>query len=363
MNGVPMFSVFRVVTRARAVIAVTAAIGVLVALVALVGTGLGSGADPRSRVRFAAGWPPVAPAADLAWWEPVPGEPIGLTIDDGDVAVAALDEVRLVDGTTGRTRWTAAVPGVRRYRPALGADRVAATTETELVVLDRDDGARVATVAFPGPGPAAVLASAGPGGVVVAGSETGRISAVDARDGVLQWSAAYPGMVTVAPRGDATTVVAAWHGGPDAMLRAFDVRTGVVRWQVPLGPVAGPPLLVGDAVVVASGAGIHAAVVQSLDLATGRSRRVMPLAGWWEEEIDGTADPSTVYLLDGMGTVVALDPASGALRWRRETDRPLTGSSLTCTNAAHMASDLRLLLASSRDGSPRFRTSRGLSAD
>jgi len=319
--------------RSRVLVAFVAA--GFVALLALVaGLGLGADGDHGLRVRFAPNPPPAAPAADLAWWEPVHGEPLGVAVDGDDVAVDALDEVRLVDGATGRTRWKATVPGVRRYRPAVGGDRVAATSETELVVLDRADGARIAAVPYAGPGPAAILPAAGPGGVVIAGSEAGQVVAVDARDGAVLWSVSYPGMVTVAPRGDATTVVASWHEGPGATLRAFDPTTGALRWEAPLGLVAGPPVLSGDAVIVADGEGIHSAFVRSLDLATGRPRWQVPLPGWWEDEIEAAVGPGTVYLLDGMGTVVALDPATGTVRWRQETGRPLVDARLTLTPGA-----------------------------
>ena len=337
--------------RSRAVVAL-GAVGVAALLVLVAVVGIGSGGDPRVRVRFLPHPPPAAPSADLAWWEPVHGEPLGVAVDGDDVAAAALDEVRLVDGATGRTRWKASVPGVRRYRPALGLGRVAATSETELVLLDRADGSRIATVPFAGPGPAAVLASAGPGGVVVAGSEAGQVIAVDARDGAVRWSATYPGEVTVAPRGDATTVVASWHEGSAATLRAFDATTGTLRWETPLGRVAGPPALVGDAVVVAHGEGIHSAVVRSLDLATGQARWQVPLPGWWDGGIEAAIGAGTVYLLDGMGTVVALDPATGTVRWRQETGRPLVVARLALTPGAVVFAsyDSELMVLDRADG-------------
>lgn len=346
--------VFRFATRTRVRVALVA----IVAVVVLAGAGVigrGSGGDPPSRVRFLAAPPPAAPASNLLWWEPVNGEPLGVAVDGDDVAADALDEVRLIDAATGRTRWTAPVAGVRDYRPALGGNRVAATTETALVLLDRADGARIAAVAYPGPGPAAVFADAGSGGVVIAASETGQVVAIDARNGAPLWSSWYPGTVTVAPRGDATTVVMSWHGGPGTVLRAFDTATGEPRWEAPLAPRAGAPLLAENAVLVAYG-DVHSSLVRAFDLATGRVLWQQVLSGWWEDELEGAVDATTAYLVDGMGTVFALDRATGSVRWRQETGRSLWESRLVLTpgSVVFASDDDELMVLDRADGRLRL---------
>jgi outer membrane protein assembly factor BamB len=323
--------------RFRAVPVLISGIALLlaVAVVALVAGRPGGGAaELPSAIRFLPHPAPAGPADDLTWWVPVHGEPLGVAVDGSDVAAAALDEVRLIDRVSGRVRWKAQVAGVRRYRPALGGDRVAATSETDLVLLARADGARVATVPFAGPGPAAVLPATTGGSLVVAGSETGLLLAVDGGDGALRWSVSFPGEVTVAPGGDASTVVASWHDGAGATLRVLDGGTGTVRWETVVGPVAAPPVLVPGAVLVAGGEGIHTSTVRALDLGTGAPRWQIPLPGWWDDELEAAVDPSTAYLLDGMGTVVALDPATGRVRWRRETDRPLVDGRVVLTEGS-----------------------------
>ena len=284
------------------------------------GPGAGSGSrptDPRS----------PGPVTDAAWWAPVAGEPLGLAADGPDVAVAALDEVRLLGADDGRLRWRAAVPGVRRYRPALAGDRVAATGERALVVLDRSDGAAVGTVPFAGPGPVALLPDGAGSLLAVAGSETGAVLAVGA-DGRVRWSAAVPGAVMAAPVGADGTVVVAGHGRDAVVVRALAAPTGVPVWERVVGPVAGAPLVVGDTVVLAHGPGIHGAAAVGLDLRTGAERWRVPLPGWWDGGVEGVAGPDAVHLLDGMGTVVALDPVAGTVRWRTETGRPLVGGRL-----------------------------------
>jgi outer membrane protein assembly factor BamB len=276
--------------------------------------------------------PPVAgPSPSLTWWTPVHGEPLGVAVEGTDVVAAALDEVRLLEGERGRTRWKATFPGVRRYRPALGAERVAATSETELLVLDRADGARVAVVPFAGPGPAAVLAGRDGRPVVVAGSETGALLTVDGDTGSTLWSAAFPGQVTVAPQGDAGLVVASWNDAWGATLRAFDLASGAPRWEVRLGVMAGAPALGSGTVLVPDGEGIHAARIRALDLRTGQDRWQTPLSGWFDDELEPAVDETTGYILDGMGSVVALDLATGAVRWRQDTGRPLVDGRVVLT--------------------------------
>ena len=315
----------------------TRTIALLVGVAVLLGVGallVARRPDDRgaAAVRFLpAGPAPRGPADTVDWWSPVHGEPLGVAVDGPDVAASALDEVRLLDGTSGRTQWKAAFPGVRRYRPALGADRVAATSETELALFDRADGARVATVPFAGPGPAAVLPAPGVGPLVVAGSETGAVVAVDAASGAVLWSANNPGAVTVAPRGAAGTVVMSWHDDTGATVRAFDARTGTLRWEVPAGVMAGPPTLASGTVIFTAGEGVHVARVRALDLLTGQLRWETPLDGWWDDELEPAVDPTTAYLLDGMGTVVALDLQTGAARWRQETGRPLVDGRVVLT--------------------------------
>lgn len=305
----------------RAVLVVVL-VGVLTGTVTACGGGSsGSGPDRRpARIPRAA---PPGPAADLAWWSPVNGEPLGLAVDGDAVAVAALDEVRLLGVPDGRLRWRAAVPGVRRYRPAVAGDRVVATGERMLTLLDRRDGATVATVPVAGPGPVALLPDGAGALVAVAASESGAVVGVDATDGRVRWAADHPGSVMAAPVGAGGTGIVAWPGRTGGTVRAFAVATGAVRWERPVGPVVGAPLVHGDTVVLVEGPGVHGAVAVGLDLRTGAEGWRTPLPGWWDGAVEGVVGPDGVWLLDGMGTVVALDPASGRVRWRQETGRPL----------------------------------------
>jgi outer membrane protein assembly factor BamB len=318
--------------RGRRLRVLAATLALVAVAAAVVGVVVGGRDDDGVGLRLLpTGSSPAGPAESVAWWSPVRGEPLGVAVADDDVAVTALDEVRLLDAADGRIRWKAEFPGVRRYRPAVGADRVAATSETELLVLDRATGRRIAAVPFDGPGPAAVVAG-GPGrAVVVAGSEDGGFLAVDAATGDRLWSVAHPGQVTVAPRGDAGVVVASWHDHSGATLRAFDATSGRLRWETVLGPMAGAPLLVSGIVVVTDGEGIHTAFVRALELGDGLERWRVPLPGWWDDELEAAAEPPSAYLLDGLGTVVALDLRSGELQWRRETGRPLVSGRVALT--------------------------------
>jgi outer membrane protein assembly factor BamB len=125
--------------------------------------------------------------------------------------------------------------------------------------------------------------------------------------------------------------VVSWHDGTGATVRAFDARTGTLRWETPAGVMGSAPVLAPGTVLFAEGEGVHAARVRALDLRTGQERWQVPLAGWWDDELEAAVDPTTAYLLDGMGTVVALDLETGAVRWRRETGRPLVDGRVVLT--------------------------------
>ena len=247
------------------------------------------------------------------------------------------------------------LPGVRRYRPAVGAAHVAATSETELLVLDRADGRRVAIAPFPGPGPAAVVADRAGRPLVAAGSESGGLIVVDPGTGATAWSVTYPGQVTVAPSSEAGSLVASWHDHAGAVVRAFDAATGALRWELPLGPMSGAPILVPGAVVVPDGTGVHAARVRAVDVVTGRDRWQTPLDGWFDDEIESAVGGDTVYVLDGMGSVTALDVATGAPRWRQDTGRiVLDGPAvLTATSVVFASYDHELLALDRASGRVR----------
>lgn len=335
MNPVPARASRRV-RRGRLVLAVVAvsACAVTVSLAPhAVERVLGGDPDP-STVRLAPVRPVrPGPANQIQWWTPVRGEPLGIAVDGTDVAAAALDEVRLLDGTDGSTRWKARFTGIRRYRPAIAGDRIAATSEAELALFDRSDGRRIATVPFDGPGPCAFLP--GPSGpLAVAGSESGALLAVDAASGASRWSVQYPGSVTIAPKSQGGVAIASWHRDDGATVRALDLADGSLRWQVDLGPVSGAVGVGAGLVFVVGGAGVHSAVVRGLDPTTGGATWTTPLPGWFDDELDPAVDGSTVYLVDGIGTVFALDAATGALRWRQETGRTVTDRGVVVTGGA-----------------------------
>ena len=168
----------------------------------------------------------------------------------------------------------------------------------------------------------------------------------------VRWSVSHPGEIAVAPRGAGGTVVSAWRDGPATTLRAFDALTGGLRWEAPLGAVAGVPVVSDDTVVVAHGDSIHTAVARGLALTTGVERWRTPLPGWWDGAVEPASGDGVVYLLDGMGTVVALDAATGRIGWRRETGRPLVdGRVALAPEAVVFASyDDELLVVDRTDG-------------
>ncbi|MBM3659164.1 MAG: hypothetical protein FJW95_06630, partial [Actinobacteria bacterium] len=188
--------------------------------------------------------------------------------------------------------------------------------------------------------------------VALAGSETGQLLVVDAADGAVRWAVDHPGEIATAPRLAGGNVLGVWRGSDGSILRAVDVETGALRWETSLGAIAGAPAVVDGTVVVVHGERIHGAAAHGLDAATGAERWQTPLAGWWDAALEPVVGGGTVYLLDGMGTVVALDPTTGAVSWRSETGRPLVGGRLAISpDAVVFASyDDELMVLDRADG-------------
>jgi alcohol dehydrogenase (cytochrome c) len=203
-------------------------------------------------------------------------------------------------------------------------------------------------------------------GVLFVTTPANSVLAIDAESGVVRWSR---DRITGEPlslccgwvnRGLAILDSTLFLATLDARMVALDARTGVVRWDV---PVADPgkgfsftsaPLAVGDMVVIGSAGGEFAArgFITALDAATGAVRwrfETIPGEGepgnetWsgdsWKSGggpswLTGSYDPALGLLYLGIGnpnpdfngearlgdnlytnSVVALDAATGALRW------------------------------------------------
>lgn len=115
-------------------------------------------------------------------------------------------------------------------------------------------------------------------------------------------------------------------GSSDGMLYALDADTGALRWRFDAGaPIASSPAVAGGVVLVGSRDG----VLHGVSTATGRSLwRLqtgpdLPLAwapgGWDYLQSSPALADGTAYWGSGDGHVLAVDPQTGAERWRFRT--------------------------------------------
>ena len=310
---------------------------VLVAGVAVSVLGLGSqsGAEPGVLVPHAPRTMPAPDAPAVNWSTPVRGEPMAVMAIGAEVVATALGEVRMLDGASGSTRWRTRVDGLSRARPAVSATTVAVTTDVEVLMLDRATGQVRATARVDAPAAPTIAANSAtttPGGeLVIVASESGAISAVDSTSGDPRWSAQYAGSVPLAAVVDRGLVIATWHGPTSTVLRALDVGTGVERWRREVGARSSAPLAAEGLVLVQAGAGVTDAHAQAFDLLTGAERWRTAAPGYAERLVRPATDGTTAYVLDGAGTVTALDLRTGAVRWQQATGASIIDSPLVVT--------------------------------
>jgi outer membrane protein assembly factor BamB len=250
---------------------------------------------------------------------------------------------RALDAATGQERWRAPLGG-----GATGAAVVGTTVLTggdALVARDTATGDERWRL-----GPAmAVTAPVACGELAYAGGARG-VFAIEVATGAERWRfLTGTAMGAPAASGDAVAV----RSG-DGVLYVLDAATGRERWSVGTG--GGPlPVLAGGAVVVGAERGAlggRHGTLTVFDLGAGGERwRVELSAG-----VTGAPTPSgplatpalageTVYLaagsggpVDGSGSLVALDAATGAVRWRHVLPHVLVSPPVVANGVAYVSS-------------------------
>jgi len=261
---------------------------------------------------------PAAPDPEVRWSNPVRGEPDGVTVSGSDVATVEFDEVRLLDLATGAATWRVSLPGLARARAVFAADRVIVATRDEVVILDRATGHRVGAVPF-AEAEHLVLTQAAGRDVVVATNLDGAIAGVDVAAGASLWSRSYGGSVVDRPAADGGLVVASWDLGTDTAMRVLSAASGEVVWDLALGAASAPPALAGGRVFVAAGESDGEAVFVAFDAATSRPLWSGEFPAPWDQSAAPVVAGDTIYLLDRVGTVTAVDVVSGQPRWQTHT--------------------------------------------
>ncbi|HSI31765.1 MAG TPA: PQQ-binding-like beta-propeller repeat protein, partial [Miltoncostaeaceae bacterium] len=145
-------------------------------------------------------------------------------------------------------------------------------------------------------------------GLVVFGTNSGRVYALHADDGELAWARRQKGEIASTPAIDGGSV---YVSSMDGTLTAYGAGAGVPLWSFSTdgSPIESSPLVADGLVYVGTWAGgLHA-----VDAATGEQR--------WRyqapDDIKGSAALANGLIVVGdySGNVHALDPATGAERW------------------------------------------------
>jgi outer membrane protein assembly factor BamB len=144
-------------------------------------------------------------------------------------------------------------------------------------------------------------------GLVVFGTNSGRVFALDADTGDVRWARRQKGEIAATP---AITQDAVYVASMDGVLSAYGLA-GTHRWDFSTSgsPIESSPLVVDGLVYV----GAHDGRLRAVDAQTGKERWSFQASG----DIKGSAALANgaIVVGDYAGNVHALDPRSGAVRW------------------------------------------------
>lgn len=265
-------------------------------------------------------------------------------VAEGRVHVLSYDgRVHTLDATSGEPLWTFATGGERRFE-ARGLHGTQPRTQT---IADPYD------VFLSSPAVA--------GGMVYVGSSDGHLYALDAASGALRWKQRTGDVVHASPAvADGVAVVGSWDGA----LYAFDAASGEPRWRVQTGldPLMHNQQGFQSSAAIADGmvlVGCRDAHVYAFELSTGRERWRHPTGASWVVGSPAVADGVVYANTSDSSLVLALDAATGQIRWQRRLaaymfSSPLVAGSVLLTGVL----DGTLLALDLATGDPlwRFRT-------
>ncbi|WP_199828511.1 serine/threonine-protein kinase [Streptomyces sp. WM6372] len=307
--------------------------------------------------------PSPAAGPDSGRWRPwrfrMSNEVWGTPTVAGDLLYVTSFEVHALDVASGRRQFKTRDVA---WSMAVADGRIHASDGPSLYALDAGDGSerwRLNTDAW-------VYALRADRGTVVTATRGGGVQGWEASNGQKLWE-------LTGAQSDFETPEAApvLHEGTvyvwqDARLRALDARSGREAWSYPVGdaascgnvPVRVTPAPDGN-VYIAAGTR-----VLSVDRASGRVR--------WHFEAPAVflAAPAFapgaavtgggVYLADYLGTVYALDAATGTDRWRIATEpRPSSDPVLVANGNVHLGSGSALYTLDAVTGTPKWRFAAG----
>jgi outer membrane protein assembly factor BamB len=289
---------------------------------------LGAPSRPRSRraVRPVASRPAVHPIP-VRWGVDRLADPTALLVDGADAFVVEPYAVSSIGVADGDTRWRVDVEDAEPF-VAADADTVLVGAVDGFEALDRTTGASGWRVTIDDPddrGRTVGLVGTPSGTVAVLTTEHGGVVGVDATTGATQWSATVDG----SPRGRLVTdggtglVALEMDHGARVELHVLDGATGAERWATALGVMTGLPAVDGPRLVLDTGEIDGRGTVIAFDLATGARRWTAPVAGSSEVDEGAAVDGRRVLVVDGLGTVTALDRRTGHRIWATDLPMPV----------------------------------------
>ncbi|MGP3687788.1 outer membrane protein assembly factor BamB family protein [Streptomyces sp. IBSNAI002] len=319
----------------------------------------GSAAAPAA----VAAVPAPGPAPDSGRWRPwrfrMSNDVWGTPTVAGDLLYVTSFEVHALDVASGRRQFKTRDVA---WSMAVADGRIHASDGPSLFALDASDGSerwRTSADAW-------VYALRAERGTVVTATRGGGVQGWEASSGQKLWE--LTGAQTDFETPEAAPVL---HDGTvyvwrDARLRALDARSGRESWSYPVGdagscgnvPVRVTPAPDGN-VYVAAGTR-----VLSVDRASGRVR--------WHFEAPAVflAPPAFapgaavtgggVYLADYLGTVYALDAATGQDRWRIATESRTSPDPVVVAHGnVHLGAGSALYTLDAVTGTPKWRFAAG----
>jgi outer membrane protein assembly factor BamB len=245
--------------------------------------------------------------------------PWGLAVD-GHGAVVTIQERSVVAlDLQGHSRWETDVEGVQWGKPAMDASLVLVGATRRVVALARADG----TPRWQQPMDTRVTSVALAGSFALVGDQNGTLRAFDAATGAVRWSVHYDGDIVTAAQVDAatSTVVVVWTEPPAPAARALDLATGTVRWEQALGLYSAAPALGDGRVFLGTGDGHYDAWIAALDLASGAGTWWLASPASFQSGIVPAVDGRDLVVVDQLGRVTSIDPASGKPRWTQDLNR------------------------------------------
>jgi len=248
----------------------------------------------------------------------------GMTVVDDKLYAADLEQVRLMDATSGQTIWTFprdpeetnlglfyATPAVSDGGRVFVASQLTTggfLSQRQSIVWALDAETGEALWSFEGASGHYVEGGALGNGLFVIGNGDGNVYALDADSGVLQWTFETGHRVWATPLIVSDIV---YIGAMDRHLYALDLHTGEVIWEFKReGAFGGTPVLRDGTLYL----GAFDNVFYAIEAETGSERWHFEGQDWfWGSP---AASDDTVFAVDIQGRVYAFDVASGEQRWQ-----------------------------------------------